>query len=165
MVDRPSVHPMVTRARKAQESSTRRDRIWQRVQHIPPHIVAALLAYGAYYVDILYLDNPTTIDGFYTRPLDLDDDNFDDFDIQEIQLRYRYISSQVFLLNDINSDILELPVASYAAYFVSANTPNLYREMDEIAQGYIDMARALFHLSGAVREEFVYPKLGKGIYV
>ena len=133
MVDRPSVHPMVARARKAQESSTRRDRIWQRVQHIPPHTVAALLARGAYRVDILYSDNLTTIDGFYTCPLDLDDDDFDDFDVQEIQPRYCHISGQVFLLDDTDGDTLELPVASCAAYFVSANTPNLYREMDEIA--------------------------------
>ena len=72
---------MVACAQKAQESSTRRDRIWQRVQHILPHTVATLLARGAYRVDILYLDNLTTIDGFYTCPLDLDDDNFDDFDV------------------------------------------------------------------------------------
>ena len=135
------------------------------MQHIPPHTVAALLARGAYRVDILYLDNPITIDGFYICPLDLDDDDFDNFDIQEIQPRYRHISNQVFLLDDTDGDTLELPVASYAAYFVSANTPNLYREIDEIAQGYINMARALFYPSDTVREKFVHLKPGKGTRV
>ena len=51
------------------------------MQYIPPYTVAALLARGAYHVNILYLDNPTTIDSFYIRPLDLDNDDFDDFDV------------------------------------------------------------------------------------
>lgn len=122
-------------------------------ESIQPDAVRTLLAQGAYDLEVnlgrwqyyeIYEHNP---------------------ELQTLQDGYRRITASLALPDNLSSGPRSLTAARCAAVQVITNTPNLYAEMDEISQGCLDMAHALFNNWGALRPEFTHPPSGQGTSV